>query len=57
MFYVPGTFKLKKVDLQKEGYDPTIIKDKIYYLDPKSEKYISLGPEEYEKIKTGQIRL
>lgn len=45
------------MDLQKEGYDPTIIKDKIYYLDPKSEKYISLGPEEYEKIKTGQIRL
>ncbi|KPJ11958.1 Long-chain fatty acid transport protein 4 [Papilio machaon] len=52
-----GTFKLKKVDLQKEGYDPTIIKDKIYYLDTKSEKYISLGPDEYEKIKTGQIRL
>ncbi|XP_068621663.1 long-chain fatty acid transport protein 4-like isoform X2 [Battus philenor] len=52
-----GTFKLKKVDLQKEGYDPTLIKDKIYYLDPKLEKYLSLGPEEYEKIVSGQIRL
>ncbi|CAG5056665.1 unnamed protein product [Parnassius apollo] len=52
-----GTFKLKKVDLQKEGFDPKTIKDKIYYLDPKLEKYIHLGPEEYDKIMSGQIRL
>ncbi|CAH2066407.1 unnamed protein product, partial [Iphiclides podalirius] len=52
-----GTFKLKKVDLQKEGFDPILIKDKIYYLEPKSEKYITLGPEEYQKIMAGEIRL
>ncbi|CAG9567342.1 unnamed protein product [Danaus chrysippus] len=52
-----ATFKLRKVDLQKEGYNPNTVKDKLYYLDPKHNKYISLGPEEYEKIISGQIRL
>ncbi|XP_038207616.1 long-chain fatty acid transport protein 4-like isoform X1 [Zerene cesonia] len=52
-----ATFKIRKVDLQKEGYNPSILKDKLYYLDPKLNKYVSLGPEEYEKIMSGQIRL
>lgn len=54
---VSATFKLRKVDLQKEGYDPNVIKDKLYYLDPKSNIYVHLGPTEYEKIISGQIRL
>ncbi|CAG9784544.1 unnamed protein product [Diatraea saccharalis] len=53
-----GTFKMKKVELQKEGFDPSLIKkDKLYYLDVKSGSYLPLGPEEYEKIVNGKIRL
>ncbi|XP_021197440.3 long-chain fatty acid transport protein 4 isoform X1 [Helicoverpa armigera] len=52
-----GTFKMRKVDLQKEGYDPSVVKDKLFYLDPKTGKYTPLGNEEYEKIISGQIRL
>ncbi|XP_069360638.1 long-chain fatty acid transport protein 4-like [Maniola hyperantus] len=52
-----ATFKLRKVDLQKEGYDPNRVKDKLYYFDPKLNKYVSLGLEEYEKIVSGKIRL
>ncbi|KAL0894631.1 hypothetical protein ABMA27_013188 [Loxostege sticticalis] len=52
-----GTFKIRKVDLQKEGYDPNKISDKLYYLDLKLDKYLPLGTEEYEKIISGQIRL
>ncbi|XP_075992100.1 long-chain fatty acid transport protein 4-like isoform X2 [Anticarsia gemmatalis] len=52
-----GTFKMKKVDLQKEGYNPSLVKDKLYYMDAKSDKYVPLGNEEYEKIVSGQIRL
>ncbi|GBP23085.1 Long-chain fatty acid transport protein 1 [Eumeta japonica] len=52
-----GTFKMKKNDLQKEGYNPNIIKDKLYYLDAKTGKYFSLGSEEYDKINNGHIRL
>lgn len=48
---------MKKTDLQKEGFDPSVIKDKLYYLDPKLGKYLPLGPEEYKKINSGEIRL
>lgn len=54
---VTGTFKMRKVDLQKEGYNPSIVKDKLFYMDSKSEQYVPLGNEEYEKIVSGQIRL
>ncbi|XP_063838763.1 long-chain fatty acid transport protein 4-like [Ostrinia nubilalis] len=52
-----GTFKMRKNDLQKEGYDPSKTSDKLYYLDPKLDKYISLGKTEYESIISGQTRL
>lgn len=49
---------MKKTDLQKEGFDPSLVKgDKLYYLDLKQSKYLPLGPEEYEKILKGIIRL
>ncbi|KOB79132.1 Fatty acid transport protein [Operophtera brumata] len=52
-----GTFKLRKVDLQKEGYNPSVVKDRLYYLDLKLDKYVPLGEDEYNKIISGQIRL
>ncbi|KAJ0181724.1 hypothetical protein K1T71_002446 [Dendrolimus kikuchii] len=52
-----GTFKMRKVDLQKEGYDPSLVNDKLFYLEPKLDKYVPLGVEEYHKIISGQIRL
>lgn len=48
---------MKKVDLQKEGFNPVAVKDKLFYLDLKQGKYHPLGPEEYQKINSGQIRL
>ncbi|KAM3962752.1 fatty acid transport protein isoform 2-T2 [Aphomia sociella] len=52
-----GTFKMRKVDLLKEGFNPALVNDKLFYLDPASNKYLPLGPEEYDRIVTGQIRL
>jgi solute carrier family 27 (fatty acid transporter), member 1/4 len=48
---------MRKVDWQKEGYNPAVLTDRLYYLDPKLEKYLPLGVEEYEKIISGEIRL
>lgn len=50
-----GTFKLKKLDLQKEGFDPNIIEDNLYYLNPKG-SYDRLNSQVYEQIKRGEIR-
>ncbi|XP_054711773.1 long-chain fatty acid transport protein 1-like isoform X2 [Uloborus diversus] len=52
-----GTFKLKKVDLQKESFDPSVVADPLYYLDKKLGAYVPLNVESYSKICKGQIRL
>ena len=50
-----GTFKLKKRDLQVEGFE-TGIKDDLFFLDLKQTKYVPLTSEIREKINTGVIR-
>ncbi|XP_060517576.1 long-chain fatty acid transport protein 4-like isoform X2 [Cylas formicarius] len=51
-----GTYKLKKNDLQREGFDPTATTDKIYYLGPDG-RYQLLTKEIYDKIDSGLIRV
>ena len=36
---ITGTFKLKKFNLQQEGFDPSKISDKLYFLHPKIGTY------------------
>lgn len=50
-----GTFKLKKVELQKEGYDITKIKDAIYFY--KSGEFIPLTEEIFNGINSGKVRV
>lgn len=50
-----GTFKLKKVDLQKDGFDPAAFEDNVYYLSPKG-TYELITTEVYDQIKRGEIR-
>ncbi|KAK3592273.1 hypothetical protein CHS0354_037562 [Potamilus streckersoni] len=52
-----GTFKLKKTDLRNEGYDPSMVKDRLFYLNPKSGQYEPLTPTEYSAICSGKIRM
>jgi fatty-acyl-CoA synthase len=47
---VTGTFKQRKVDLVREGLDPSAIADPLYFLDPDSGKYERLTPERYGEI-------
>lgn len=47
---------MKKVDLQKEGFNPAEISDTLYYLDSSGE-YSQLIKDVYEKINNGTIRL
>ncbi|XP_017886848.1 long-chain fatty acid transport protein 4-like [Ceratina calcarata] len=47
-----GTFKLKKINLQKEGFDPSKIQDKMYFLSGNKE-YIEITPEVYQEIISG----
>ncbi|XP_074653817.1 long-chain fatty acid transport protein 4-like [Tubulanus polymorphus] len=52
-----GTFKLKKVDLKKESYDPNLVSDRLYYLDIRAGVYKPLDNAAYADICSGKIRL
>jgi acyl-CoA synthetase (AMP-forming)/AMP-acid ligase II len=52
-----STFKNTKADLQKEGFDPRLIKDPLYVLDLQSDQYVPLTSELYEKVVNGELRL
>jgi len=52
-----STMKYLKSGLVKEGFDPSQVgKDKLYYFDSKSGKYIEITKDIYEKIQSGSIR-
>lgn len=51
-----GTFKLKKNDLQNDGYDLTkVASDNLYFNE--GSKFVPLSQELYEKIVNGTKRL
>lgn len=51
-----GTCKLKKVDLQKDGFNPNLTSDKLFFLNAKTNDYEPLTVEFYEKILAHEIR-
>ena len=54
---VTGTFKLRKVDLQREGFDPRVVKDPLYLRDDIRRSYVPLTPERHEALLAGELRL
>jgi fatty-acyl-CoA synthase len=52
-----ATFKQKKNELAREGFDPRTISDAIYVGDPEREAYVRLDDALFQRIETGQIRL
>lgn len=51
-----GTFKMKKVDLQNDGYDLSKVgNDSLYFSD--NGKFVPLNQELHEKIANGSKRL
>ena len=54
---ITGTFKHRKVELVKEGFDPEAISDPIYFNDPAANAFVPLDKALYEKIGGGGVRL
>jgi fatty-acyl-CoA synthase len=52
-----GTFKQRKVDLVKEGFDPATVKDPLYWFDPATTTYKPLTSDAYRTIIAGNIKL
>jgi len=51
-----GTFKYKKTDLVKDGFNPSKIKDAVYMADPSTKQYIRIDAGIFEKISQEKIR-
>jgi len=45
-----ATFKLRKFDLQREGYDPALVGDPLYVRDEQARAYVPLTPESLAKV-------
>ncbi len=54
---ITGTFKLKKVDLVKDGFDPERINDPLYWYNQASGCYEALSQTVYADIIAGRVKL
>jgi len=54
---ITGTFKHRKVDLVREGFDPARLSDRLYFRDPEKGRYVPLDVGAFERIESGQIRI
>ena len=52
-----STFKFKKTNLVKAGFDPANISEPLYFANPGSGAYDKIDAATYEKICSGQLRL
>ncbi|XP_029290636.1 long-chain fatty acid transport protein 2 isoform X2 [Cottoperca gobio] len=52
-----GTFKMKKVKLVEEGFNPAHIEDSLYFLDPEQKSYVPLTQDIYTAISRREIKL
>ena len=52
-----ATFKHTKNDLRREGYDPALTSDAIYFDDPAQKAFARLDPALHSRIQAGKVRL
>jgi fatty-acyl-CoA synthase len=52
-----STFKYRKLDLVREGFDATLVQDPIYFDDPRSGEYVPLTPALTRKLTKGEIKI
>jgi fatty-acyl-CoA synthase len=52
-----STFKQRKIELQKEGFDPTAISDPLYVREAATGQYVTLTPALYRNICEGNAKL
>ena len=52
-----GTFKYRKIDLMRDGFDPAKIEHSLYFDDPVEQRYVTITPALYARIQGGEFRL
>ena len=52
-----GTFKLRKVELKQQGFDPAVVDDPLYALLDRNKGYEALTAKTFRRIQSGEVRL
>ncbi len=52
-----GTFKHRKDELMREGYDPAVTTDAIYVSNPQQQRYLEIDDQILDRIRTGSLRI
>uniref|UniRef100_A0A8C4IMP6 Long-chain-fatty-acid--CoA ligase n=1 Tax=Dicentrarchus labrax TaxID=13489 RepID=A0A8C4IMP6_DICLA len=52
-----GTFKFQKTDMRRDGFDPSAVPDRLYFLDSSRGRYMQLDEEVYRSILSGKHKL
>jgi fatty-acyl-CoA synthase len=52
-----STFKQKKIDLVREGFNPDVLSDPLYFDDPASGRYVRLDAGLCAALYAGKVRL
>jgi fatty-acyl-CoA synthase len=54
---ITGTFKQRKVELVKDGFDPAAIRDPLYWFDSARRQYVPLTATDYAGVIAGTVKL
>ncbi len=54
---ITGTFKLRKIDLVNEGFNPETIPNPLYILDAATQRYVPLTQALYDDVVAGRFKL
>lgn len=54
---ITGTFKQRKGELVKEGFDPAAISDPLYWFDPAAAQYRPLTAADHSAIVDGRVKI
>uniref|UniRef100_A0A673WXE2 Arachidonate--CoA ligase n=1 Tax=Salmo trutta TaxID=8032 RepID=A0A673WXE2_SALTR len=52
-----GTYKFQKTEMRREGFDPSMTSNKLYFLNPSRGRYVELHQELYSSIISGKQKL
>jgi len=52
-----GTFKYRKIDLVRDGFNPTRIEQALYFLNPQTQRFEPITPALYAQIQSGAFKL
>ena len=54
---VTATFKQKKIDLVRQGFDPAATDDPLFFNDPQAQAFVRIDVALYARIESGEVRL